>query len=128
MENRMQPDVQRLVTKKEAVRVGNLIVIAQPDQERFSRQEQCFHSGGYQMSETAHFIVGQKPSSPHFVLLHRFEQTTIDADLICVVEQELSRFSFISSAKEFGATLFAILASTFPSPRDQHAIWRRFCV
>jgi 2-polyprenyl-3-methyl-5-hydroxy-6-metoxy-1,4-benzoquinol methylase len=128
MENRMQPDVQRLVTKQEAVRVGNLVVIAQPDQERFSRQEQGLRTRGYQVSETAHFVVGRKPSSPHFVLLHRFEQTTIDADLICVVEQELSRFSFISSAREFGATLFAILASTFPSPRDQQAIWRRFCV
>ncbi len=128
MENRLQRHVTPAVNKQEAVRVGSLIVIAQPDQGRFSLQVRRLRTKGYQVSETAHFVVVLKPSSLEKVLLHRFEPTTIDADMIRLIEQELSRFGFISSAGEFGITLFAVLASTFPSPRDQQAIWRRFCV
>jgi SAM-dependent methyltransferase len=61
-------------------------------------------------------------------LLHTFDQSDIDADLICYIEQELSAHGFILTEKDFGAVLFAVLASTFPSPRHQPAIWRRFCV
>lgn len=128
MENYLQQHTEQVVKKQEAVRVGNLVVIAQPDQERFFLLGRHLWKKGYQLSETAHFVVSQKPSSLETVLFHRFEPSTIDADIIRLIEQELSRFSFISSAKEFGIALFAILASTFSSPRDQQAIWRRFCV
>lgn len=119
---------QHLEKHQEAVRVGNLIVIAQPDKDLFYQLRQRLLARGYQVSETTHFVVCHKRPSDEFVILHRFEQTTIDADLICVIEQELSRFSFCGSERGFGGTLFAVLASTFPSPREQGAIWRRFCM
>ncbi len=113
--------------KQEAVRVGSLIVLAQHDQEALNRQKWNFRGRAYHISETQHFVVCQKQSSHQTVLIHTFGQGEIDADLICFIEDELYSFGIIPSAKEFGATLFAVLASTFPSPRDQRAIWRHFC-
>src|SRR5258708_2867763 len=60
--------------------------------------------------------------------MHTFDRAEIDTDLICFIENELSVFNFVSTAKDFGATLFAVLASTFPSPRHQPTIWRHFCL
>src|SRR5260370_11776953 len=100
----------RLLKKQEAVRVGELIVIAQPDGDLFQLEELRQRKKGYQVSETAHFIVCQKPGSSQIILLHRYEQTTIDADIIRLIEQELTHYDLTSSAKEFGATLFAVLA------------------
>ena len=114
--------------KQEAVRVGNLIVLAQHDQGGLNQQKRNFLAKGYRISETRHFVVCQKQSSHQTVLIHTFGQGEIDADLICFIEDELHSFSIIPSAKEFGATLFVVLASTFPSPRDQRAIWRHFCL
>jgi SAM-dependent methyltransferase len=114
--------------KQEAVRVGSLIVLAQHDQKALNQQKRNFLAKGYRVSETRHFVVCQKQSSHQTVLIHTFGQGEMDADLICFIEDELHSFGIIPSAKEFGATLFAVLASTFPSPRDQRAIWQRFCL
>ncbi len=132
MENRLHQlgDVsQKLIpNKQEAVRVGNLVVLAQHDQEALNQQKGKFLTRNYQVDETVHFVVCRKPSDPQTVLLHTFGQAEIDADLICFIENELPAFGFISSAQEFGATLFAVLASPFPPPRHQPTVWQRFCL
>ena len=128
MEDHLQQHATCVVKKQEAVRVGNLVVLAQPDQAALDRQKQLFLTRAYHISGTQHFVVCQKPMSRQTVLLHIFGQAEIDADLICFIENELSSFGFIPTAREFGATLFAVLASTFPSPRHQPAIWQRFCL
>lgn len=115
------------LNKQEAVRVGNLIVLAQHDQKVLKHQKQRLLSKGYQVSETQHFVVCQNQSSHQIVLMHTFEEDEINADLICFIEDELHSFGVIPSTKEFGAALFAIQASTFPSPRNQRTIWRHFC-
>ena len=114
--------------RQEAVRVGNVTVLAQHGKEALEQRKQRFLARAYEVRETFHFVVCQQPSSHHIVVLHSLEQAEIDADLICFIENELSPFGFISTEAEFGATLFAVLASTFPAPRDQLTIWRRFCL
>ncbi len=116
-----------VLNKQEAVRVDNLIVLAQHDQKALKQQKQSLLARGYRVNETQHFVVCQKQSTHQTILMHTLGQAEIDADLICFIEDELSSFGIIPSAKEFGATLFAVLASTFPSPRDQRTIWRHFC-
>lgn len=113
--------------KLEGVRVGNLIVLAQPEEILLSSYKQQLCNQSYRISETEHFVICQQPSSRCIVLMHTFDQNTINADLIRYIEEELPTFGFIKSGKQFGATLFAVLASTFPAPRDQHMIWHRFC-
>jgi SAM-dependent methyltransferase len=115
-------------SKQEAVRVNNVVVLAMCNQEALWQQQQRLLTRGYRSSETQHFLVCQHASFQHIVLLHTFDQSDIDADLICYIEQELSAYGLILTEKDFGAVLFAMLASTFPSPRHQPAIWHRFCV
>lgn len=124
----MQQHSRQILHKQEAVRVGNLVVLAQRDQKGFQQQKQVFATRGYRLSETSHFLLCRKPSSTPIVLMHRFGPAEIDADIICFIEDELGATGIIPSAKDFGVTLFAILASAFPSHRDQSAIWRRFCL
>lgn len=117
-----------VVNKQEAVRVGNVIVLAQHDHIALLKQKQSLFARDYRVSETRHFVVCQKHSSPQTVLMHTLGQAEIDADLICFIEDELPSFGIIPTAKDFGATLFAVLASTFPAPRNQGLIWRHFCL
>lgn len=127
MEGWLAQHLPSAFAKQEAVRVGKMIVLAQHDHTALKQQKQHLLSKGYQVSETQHFVVCQNPSSQQIVVMHTFEEAEINADLICFIENELEAFGIISSSKEFGATLFALLASTFPSPRHQRTIWRHFC-
>lgn len=114
--------------RQEGVRVGNLIVLAQPDRASLNFYREYLRNQSYHVNQTKHFIICQQPSSHRVILMHTFKQGEINADLICFIEEELPAFGIIESEKQFGATLFAVLASTFSAPRDQPAIWRRFCL
>lgn len=113
--------------KLEGVRIGNLTVLAQPDEASLDRYKQRLSNQPYSISETEHFVVCQQLSSQRTLLMHTFAQDTINADLIRFIEEELPASGFIESEKQFGAALFAVLASTFPAPRDQYTVWCRFC-
>lgn len=117
-----------VLSKPEAVRVNNVVVQAVCNQGALRQQQLRLLTRGYEVSETRHFLVYQHAPSQQTILLHTFDQTEIDADLICYIENELPAFGFISTEKDFGAILFAVLASTFSSPRHQPTIWHRFCV
>ena len=119
---------QQAFKRQEAVRVGNVTVVAQHDKVSFDQYKRQLLAQSYRIHETEHFVICQKPSSHHTILIHSFGQSEINADLIRFIEEELPAFRVIESEKAFGATLFAILASTFSAPRDQPTIWRRFCL
>lgn len=60
--------------------------------------------------------------------MHLFKPEEANADLICYIEDELPTSGIIPTAREFGATLFAVLASMHHAPRDQQTIWLHFCL
>jgi len=113
---------------KEGVRIGNLIVLAQPTQNALDQYKRQLLTKSYQISETEHFTICQQPSTNKLILMHLFKQEEANADLICFIEDELPTTNIIPSSREFGATLFAILASMYPAPRNQQAIWLNFCL
>lgn len=117
-----------LAEKQQGVRVGNLLVLAQHDTQQLTFFKRRLLAQSYQVYETAHFIVCHKLSANKKILMHRFCQEEIDADLITLLEQELPNTGLLSSPKEYVAVLFAVLASTFPAPRNQAVIWRHFCL
>lgn len=119
---------QQALKRQEAVRVGNMTVVAQRDKVSLNQYKRQLLAQSYQMHETEHFVICQQPSSQRTMLIHSFGQSEINADLIRFIEGELPAFGIIESEKAFGATLFAVLASTFSAPRDQLTIWRRFCL
>lgn len=114
--------------KQEAVRVGKVTVLACPDRQRLHQFTQRLLAHAYQVQETPHFVVCRKTSEEKTILLHTFSQAEIDADLICIIEQELTASCLFTSAQDYNAVLFAVMASTFPSPRNQQLIWRHFCL
>lgn len=116
------------MTKQEAVRIGNVVVMAKQDDLALHKQSDDLLSKGYQISKTSHFVICQQPGSEQTILLHTFNQQAIDADLICFIENQLTSTTLVSSTRTFGAMLFGILASTFSRPRKQLIIWRQFCV
>src|SRR5260221_13897728 len=114
--------------KQEGVRVGKVTVVACPDRQRLHHFTQRLLAHAYQVQETPHFVVCHQPSEHKTILLHTFSQAEIDADLICLIEQELTASGLLASAQDYNAVLFAVMASTFPSPRNQQLIWRHFCL
>lgn len=123
-----QGEPEHSTPRKEGVRVGNLIVLAQPDRIALNKYRQRLIEKSYQVSESEHFAICQHPAADQVILLHLFRPEEANADLICFIENELPSSGIIPSTREFGATLFAILASMYPAPRDQQAIWLRFCL
>src|SRR5437870_3294965 len=60
--------------KQEAVRVGQVIVLSQDDQEVLRQLQHHFLARGYRVCGTRHFVVCQKSSSRYTVLMHQFRQ------------------------------------------------------
>lgn len=123
-----QQQVQRTWNKQEGVKIGNVIVLAQENRAALNQYTQRLLAQAYQVHETEHFAICRKRSSGQTILLHVFGRDEIDADLICFIEHELAPFGILASAQEFGAILFAVIASPFPAPRNQHRIWLHFCL
>ncbi len=119
---------KRIAPIKEGVRIGNLIVLAQPTRDALNQYKRQLLAKSYQVSKTEHFTICQQPSTKKCILMHLFKLEEANADLICFIENELPTSGIIPTAREFGATLFAILASMHPAPRNQQAIWLRFCL
>ncbi len=119
---------QLLSKKQEGVRVGNTVFLAFQDKSMLDEQSNKYSARGYTINTTAHFVLCQQQASNQNILLHTFHQNDIDADLICFITDELGSFNITPTVRTFGATLFGIIASTFPSPRHQPTIWNYFCL
>jgi len=119
---------QHLSRKQEGVRVENIVFLAFQDKSKLDEQSNKYRAKGYTINTTAHFVLCQQQASNQNILLHIFHQYDIDAYLICFITDELSSFGITPTVRTFGATLFGIIASTFPSPRYQATIWNHFCL
>ncbi len=126
---KLEKQSTKLLSKKqEGVRVGNIVFLAFQDKSKLDEQSNKYRTRGYTINTTAHFVLCQQQASNQNILLHTFDQNDIDADLICFITDELGSFNIAQTARTFGATLFGIIASTFPSPRHQATIWNHFCL
>jgi hypothetical protein len=114
--------------RQEAVRVGLFTVLAFANDQAQQRTLKRLLMGGYQAQFTAHFVVCRKPEADRIFLLHRLGQDEIDANVLRWLNEEIFPLGVIASARDYGALLFALLASPFPPPRDQRAIWHHFCL
>jgi SAM-dependent methyltransferase len=110
------------------VRVGNLVVLAQPTREALDQYKQQLLTKSYQIGKSEHFVTCRQPSTNKLILMHLFKPEEANADLICFIKDELPTSGIIPTSREFGATLFAVLASMYPAPRNQQAIWLHFCL
>jgi 2-polyprenyl-3-methyl-5-hydroxy-6-metoxy-1,4-benzoquinol methylase len=119
-----------------AVRVGRVVAVALADGESPAEMVERLTARGFRVRETPHFVHGQRRPAGQSIVLHRFDERTIDEDVSPMVGDELGSLGVITSASEYGETLFAVVASTCPSSLncpdcgrvhlDQTAIWRHF--
>jgi SAM-dependent methyltransferase len=119
-----------------AIRLGSLTTVAHPDAGSLHGFARRLAARGYEVSETPHFAVCRRPPGGPALLLHAFGESTIDEDVSPMVAEELGPLGVVASPREYGETLFAIVASTCPTsldcPRcgrlhlDGPAIWRHY--
>ena len=91
-------------------------MVAQPDRQRLGRFAARLAQSGYEVRESPHFAVGRRDA---VVLAHAFGAATIDEDLAPLIAEELGPLGVVTSAREYGEALFAIVASTCPSERNR---------
>lgn len=125
--------------ERHAIRVGRVTAIAHTDGKSLGRLRDRLSSRGYGIRVTPHFVVCQEPSKDgKAVLMHTFEEATIDEDLPAMVSDELGPLGIIGSAHEYDQTLRAIVASTCSTSLtcsycgrihlDLPAVWRQYCL
>lgn len=122
----------------QAVRVGAVTAVACPDPESRGDLAGRLRRSGYDVRKTPHFLVCRSPSGRRAMLLHTFDEATVDEDLAPLVAGELGPLGVLASARAYGDALFAVVASTSPPGLccpgcgrlhlDNPAIWRRYCV
>ncbi len=85
--------------------------------------KQRLSEGGYQIRETPHFLVCQRPTSPT-LLVHWFPQVAIDGNLGHYLMEELRPLGMLANQQRYGDIFGAVVGSIFP--RDNERAWRLF--
>ena len=119
-----------------AVRVGNVVAVPHAGGDDLGAMVGRLAARGFRVRQTPHFVHCQRRPGGQVVLLHPFDESTIDEDVSPLVGDELGSLGAIPSAREYGETLFAVVASTCPASLDcpecgrlhldRTAIWRHF--
>lgn len=70
--------------------------------------------GGYEINETAHFLLCRRTEMPTLIIVHWFAPEKIDADLGYYMMQELKPLDILNDPEEFGKVFGAVVCSLFP--------------
>jgi SAM-dependent methyltransferase len=128
-----------LSDRQQAIRVGRITAVAHAGHGELERVTDRLSSHGYDIRRTRHFVVGRRPpASERAVVMHTLDEATIDEDVATMVAEELGPLGLLASDRDYGETLFAIVASTCPTSLscarcgrlhlDNPAIWRHLCL
>ncbi|HEY7202495.1 MAG TPA: class I SAM-dependent methyltransferase [Candidatus Dormibacteraeota bacterium] len=126
-----------MTEREPAIRVGRLTVVAERDPGRRGRLADRLAARGWEVRHAAHFTACGGPAG-RVLLLHPFGEATVDEDLAPLIAEELGPLGVVTSAREYGEALFAVVASTCPAATpcptcgrvhvDLPAIWRHYCL
>jgi SAM-dependent methyltransferase len=123
----------------QAVRVGKVTAVAHPDGRALQRFAARLGELNYRVRQTPNFAICRNASGrPAAIVMHTFQETTVDGDLPSLVAGELGAEGLLTTAQEYGDALFAIVASTSPPALrcsgcgrlhlDNPGIWRGYCL
>lgn len=70
--------------------------------------------GGYQLQETAHFLLCTRAAAPSTILVHRLAPEEIDADIGNLFMRELQPLALLSGPEQFGQVFGVVVCSLFP--------------
>jgi hypothetical protein len=115
------------MTRQEAVRLGRLIVVSQPDDRLRRDLTASFANRVRRAWDTNHFHVFELWSD-RTLLIHPLSYETIDADLFSIAERELGDAGVVTSASEYDQAVIAIVASVSHTAQDERLAWRQLCL
>jgi SAM-dependent methyltransferase len=126
----------RVSAQPRAVRVGTIAAVAHRDAAELAATAERLASRGYGVARTPRFAVARRPPARLAIVLHAYDERSIDEDVAPLLAEELG--GHLATADEYGTALFAIVASTCPRSLDcarcgglhldQPAIWRHYCL
>src|SRR2546430_9149634 len=115
-------------TRQEAVRLGRLIAVSQPDDQKRKELATRLAGHSHHILTTEHFSVIEPRSSSRTVILHPFSLATIDANLFTVVEGELGAAGVVTPAEEYDQAVIAVVTSTAQAADGERLAWRALCL
>lgn len=114
---------KKIPIHERAIPVGNFVVINAYSVNRDSLKRR-FAEGGYQVHETAHFLLFLRDEAPGTIIVHWFAPEEIDSDVSHYLVRELKPFGILTQPQHFGQIQGGIVGSLFPD--DVHRAWRFF--
>jgi len=115
-------------TRQEAVRLGRLIAVSQPDDQKRKELATRLAGHSHHILTTEHFSVIEPRSSSRTVILHPFSLATIDANLFTMVEGELGAAGVVTTAEEYDQAVIAVVTSTAQAADGERLAWRVLCL
>jgi len=109
---------RRVSIRERASIIGNIVGINAFRANR-TLLKQRFAGGGYQLRETAHFLLFTREQAPTTIVAHWFAPDEIDADIGYYFLQELKPSGILNTVQDFGNLFGAIIFSVYPSNTQQ---------
>jgi hypothetical protein len=101
--------------------IGNFKVMHRPEGLYQTTKARLAHQG-FQLEETAHFLLARPADTDRVILVHRFPPEEIDNNLVDCLMQELP--SLMTSDQAFGHAMIGVVNSI--KPRDPVGAWGIF--
>jgi SAM-dependent methyltransferase len=101
--------------------IGNFKVMHRPDGQ-FEATKARLAGQGFQLEETEHFLLARPAETARVILVHRFQSSELDNNLVDCLMQELP--NLITSEQAFGHAMIGVVHSI--KPRDPVDAWGIF--
>ena len=121
--NETSTKTKKVSIQERSVLVGDIVVVHGYGVNRMLLTQR-FTEGGYQMHETAHFLLFTRAETPATILVHWFTPEEINADIKQYVVCELKPFGLIKQSSDFGKIFSGIIGSF--SPQDARLAWHKY--
>jgi hypothetical protein len=91
--------------------IGNFKVMHRPDGQ-FEATKARLAGQGFQLEETDHFLLAQPAETDRVILVHRFQSSEVDNNLVDCLMQELP--GLMTSEQAFGHAMIGVVHSIKP--------------
>ncbi len=115
---------KKIPIQERSIRVGDMIVVNGYRANR-TLLKQRFAEGGYQVHETAHFLLFTREAAPKTILVHWFKPEELHTNLSHHLVVELKPSGIITSNHSLGELMTGIIAGTL-YPDDVRRAWNYF--
>jgi SAM-dependent methyltransferase len=122
--NHARPKTKKVPIQERSVLVGSVIVVNGHSVNR-TLLKQRFAEGGYQIYETAHFLLFIREAAPKTILVHWFTLEEVTTNISHYLVQELKPFGIITCHQDLGELMTGIIAGT-QYPGDVRRGWNYF--